>query len=569
MKSQIYKKLYFAGLIAGLLGLFFGWLIFGTNENETHLRIQNHEHTQKNAWTCSMHPQINQEEPGKCPICGMDLIPVEIDKNAENPYQIQLNERDYQLANIRTQKVQYGQAVKEVLLNGKIKADESRIFNQTIHFPGRIEKLFVSFAGEKIHKGQKIADIYSPELVKAQAELIEAVKYKDTDPSLLKASRKKLKLWKMSDQQINELEQHKKVTEVFPVYAEVSGFILKKMVNAGDYLKSGTVLFDVVDLSSVWVVFDAYDADIPFLKVGDEVKISRSNQDNKVYKTRISYIDPIINSNTRSLSIRCDISNSNLILKPGMFVSGKVKSKLASEKKWLIIPKSAVLWTGERSIIYVKIKEKQIPAFEMRKISLGINLGEQYTVNSGLSEGEEIVVNGTFSVDAAAQLNHKYSMMNQPGTTEKAIILSDELSDQLKNIISEYLILKDHLVQGDSTEARNSVNSIYELFTNESTLKIPKTLYPNFVKIKKVIESLKGSTNISEQRKWFKYLSESFIKIVKSARLDYAVLYLQHCPMADDYKGAYWLSTESEIINPYFGDEMLSCGDVKEVIYRQ
>ena len=259
-----------------------------------------------------------------------------------------------------------------------------------------------------------MATIYSPELVSAQQELITASSLKESQPELYKAVRNKLKLWKLSDKQIEQIEKSSKVQENFPVYANVSGTVSEIMVEAGDYVKKGSPLFKIANLGTVWAVFDTYENQVSLLKEGQNIDIVTKSYPDKTFNAKISFINPVLNSSTRTIEVRAVLQNPKGQLKPGMFVAGTLA--LASDKKdnTMVIPESAVLWTGERSVVYIKTSLEN-PTFEMREIKIGDAVNGGYIVLSGLESGDEIVTNGTFTVDAAAQLKGKKSMMNEDG----------------------------------------------------------------------------------------------------------------------------------------------------------
>ena len=408
------------GLIL-LAGLILGWLIFsGNNRNHSsqHAATQEEAHnhgTEPTIWTCSMHPQIRMEEPGDCPICGMDLIPLHTTGSGDasiDPDAIQLSAEAAALANVQTTVVSRQNPVKEVRLYGTIQVDERLTQSQTAHVSGRIEKLYVSFTGESVHRGQPIATIYSPELLNAQQEMIEAVKMKDLQPALLQAVREKLHLWKLTDEQIARIEQSGKVSPLIDVVATTSGIVISKNVNQGDYVNTGTVLFDVANLSQVWAIFDAYESDLPFLKVGDRLKYTLQSLPGKTFSGKISFINPILDPSTRTAKVRVETTNPDMELKPEMYANALINAPLKQYNNEVVIPRSAILWTGKRSIVYVKQPDTETPAFLLREIELGPSLGDAYVVLSGISEGDEIVTNGAFTIDASAQLAGKRSMMN-------------------------------------------------------------------------------------------------------------------------------------------------------------
>ena len=407
-------KSWVRGFLFILAGLFLGWLLFHSPKAEKDEHNQSAEEAKNEVWTCSMHPQIRMEKFGKCPICAMDLILLnQIGSAAVDSNAIHFSADAAALASVATTIVSRQQPTKEVRLYGKVQADERLLQNQVAHISGRIEKLLVNFTGEQVRKGQLLAVIYSPELSTAQQELIEAAKSKETQPEIYEAAKQRLLQWKLSEAQIAKIENSGKVKSNFEVYSNTSGIVTTKRVSTGDYITQGTVLFDVANLSTVWVLFDAYESDLQFLKVGNAISFTLQAISDKIFTANIKFIDPVIDPVNRVAKVRVEVFNSGGKLKPEMFATGIVKSNLNEYKNKLVIPRSAVLWTGKRSIVYVKQSETEDLNFKMREIELGPMLGSSYMVLSGLNEGEEIVTEGTFSVDAAAQLAGKPSMMNR------------------------------------------------------------------------------------------------------------------------------------------------------------
>jgi len=408
------KNILYIGL-AVIGGLLAGYLIFGNNSNEGLALEHNHSQEMESGemWTCSMHPQVILPEPGDCPICGMDLIPAESEADGLAIGQFKLTKNAMALANIGTTRVGLGTSGDNTLkLSGKIKENEKAMETQASYFDGRIEKLFVNFEGEEVRSGQQLATIYSPELVSAQQELITAASLKESQPALYQAVRNKLKLWKLSEKQIEQIEKTAKVNDNFPVYANVSGTVSEIMVKAGDYVKQGSPLFKIANLNTVWAVFDAYENQVSLLKEGQKIDIVTKAYPDTKFDAKISFIDPVLNSATRTIEVRAVLQNPKGQLKPGMFVAGMIGLRSKMKDDMIVIPESAVLWTGERSVVYIKTDPENL-IFEMREITLGDAINGGYVVLSGLENGEEIVTNGTFTVDAAAQLKGKKSMMNE------------------------------------------------------------------------------------------------------------------------------------------------------------
>ncbi|GAA4298586.1 efflux RND transporter periplasmic adaptor subunit [Aestuariibaculum suncheonense] len=571
------KKYIIYVVILGV-GLLLGWVLFGGSSSQELEHNHESEASVSTMWTCSMHPQIMQPEPGDCPICGMDLIPAEAGAEGLTADQFKLTENAVALANIQTTIL--GSAAAEsngILLSGKIAENESANAVQVSYVAGRLEHLNVSFTGEDVRKGQLLATVYSPELYAAQQELLTAASLKESQPELYQAVRSKLKLWKLSDSQINQIESTGKVKENLPVYATVSGVVTQKMVNQGDYIKQGQPLLKIADLGTVWANFDVYENQISQFKKGQDIEVTAKAYPGKVFSGKVDFIDPVLNTNTRTVSLRVVLKNGNREFKPGMFIQAEVKGGKEQHREVLTVPTTAVMWTGERSVVYLKAS-KTSSVFEMREVTLGNRLGETYEVLDGLNSGDEIVTNGTFTVDAAAQLQGKKSMMNQPKEMiaesdqqeTNRLTVSKDFQEQLKFVYNQYIVLKDALVVGNSEKASEASQSI-----GKSLMKVDmKLLKENEAHMRwmtqlKTIEShtasILKSSKIDEQRQYFKGLSDALIAAIQSFGINEKV-FLEFCPMANDNNGAYWLSKEEKILNPYFGDAMLSCGEVKQII---
>ena len=349
--KQILKT---AGIL--LVGLLLGWVIFGGNGSST-TNQESVQTEQETIWTCSMHPQIRLDEPGKCPICGMDLIPLEANASTTNPKALQMTEDATKLANIQTMRVGMGDTQKELRLNGKVQIDERKLYAQSTHIPGRIEQLRINFTGETVNRGQTLAYVYSPDLLTAQEELLQSYSIRNSQPELFEAAKQKLSNWKISESSIDKIISSGKLIQQFPITADVSGVVTSKKVDLGDYVNRGTPIYEIADLSSLWVLFDVYESDMPWVKVGDKVSYTIQSLPGETFEGTISFVDPLINPQTRVATARIEIKNTGNKLKPEMFASGIVKNSLTPKAtKDIVIPKSAVMWTGKRSVVYVKLQ---------------------------------------------------------------------------------------------------------------------------------------------------------------------------------------------------------------------
>ena len=464
-----------------ILAFSFGIMISGGN-NSSNEAVQvdtTKKSSETTVWTCSMHPQIKLPKPGKCPLCLMDLIPLNTGSGEElDPRQIRISEFAKELAQIQTTPVSRGFAEAEIRLVGKIAYDERKVNYITAWVPGRLDRLYADFTGITVNKGDHMVYMYSPELLAAQEELLQANKavlaLGKTKSSILKgtadltliASKEKLRLYGLTDEQIQEIETTGKTTDHLTINAPIGGVVVHKNVKEGMYVKTGTQIYTIADLSKLWIYFEAYESDLPWLRYGQKVEFSSPSFPGDKFEAIISFIDPVVDPKKRTIKIRAIVDNTNKLLKPEMFVSGIVKSKLdingkvvdknlagkwigpmhpeivknspgscdvcgmplvkaeklgystklvSDEDAPLLIPASAPMITGKRAVVYVEIPNEEEPLFEGRVVILGPRAGDFYVVKSGLAEGELVVVNGAFKIDSELQIQAKPSMMSPDG----------------------------------------------------------------------------------------------------------------------------------------------------------
>ena len=456
-------------------------LLLGGNGSETGVMKETHDHGEEQAqvWTCSMHPQIRMPGPGKCPICGMDLIPLsDLDNQNAGERELKMSAVAQKLAEIQTSEVLRKFVPAEIRLVGKVDYNETAVKNITAWIPGRIDRLFVDYTGIPVKKGDHMVSLYSPELLTAQEELIQAKKavkefkssdmkiMRDTAIDTLNAAREKLRLWGLTEEQVSNIEKKGKTSDHMTIYSPMSGIVINKNVEEGTYVKTGTRLYTIADLSKMWIKLDAYESDLVWLRYGQEVNIETEAYPGEIFKGTIAFIDPVLDKMTRTVKIRVNVPNTDGKLKPEMFVRSTIHARVAQSGrvmdealagKWicpmhpevikdkkgncdicgmplvtteslgyatvndtkkdtapLVIPASAPLITGKRAVVYVK-KPDEEGVFEGREITLGPRVGDYYIVDEGLSEGEMVVTNGNFKIDSALQIQAKPSMMSPEG----------------------------------------------------------------------------------------------------------------------------------------------------------
>ena len=592
----LFSNNYIKGGLLVVAGLLLGWLVFHqapAAKNEIQAETHEHEHPGEDedaVWTCSMHPHIRMDKPGSCPICGMDLIPLQIQDNASADYAISMSESAMKLAQVQTSVVGKEYASKKISLFGRIQKDERLLQSQTAHVPGRIEQLLINVTGETVKKGQLIAKIYSPELINAQKELLEALSMRDKYPAVQEAVREKLRNWKLSDAQISQIEESGKINSSFNLYANTSGVVTSRNVNEGDYVSTGSVLFEVADLSRVWAVFDAYESDLPWISRGQRVEFTTQAVPGKVFEARVSFIDPMIDPGTRVARLRAELANTGYQLKPEMFINGNLKQNDKKKEEQLTIPNSAVLWTGTRSVVYVKIPGTDHPSFAMREVTLGASTENSRVILAGLSVGEEIVTNGAFSVDAASQLAGKASMMSpqggevpaghnhgdrkapkreEPGENDQ-IETDPEFSRQLTTVYKAYLSMKNAFFDSDAQKVKQTALQVRQNLDATDMTLLKGDAHNHWMEQLKVLQAKIGSisklNDIDKQRYEFIGFNQAFYKSIKTFGLENVTAYYQYCPMANQDQGAFWFSSTAEIKNPYFGESMPECGETREVL---
>jgi Cu(I)/Ag(I) efflux system membrane fusion protein len=368
-------------------------------------------------WTCSMHPQIRKPEPGDCPICGMDLVPVaDTPEEQLGPRQLKLSPWAVKLAEIETAPVQRRRLSANLRLAGKVEYDETRLKYISARVPGRIDRLFVDYTGSAVGKGDPLVKLYSPELIVAQQELLQARQtLGQLQKRTLAAAREKLRLWGISDRQIREIEKRKSPAQHLTIFSPIAGVVVHKNAVEGLYVQTGTRIYTIADLSRVWVKMDVYESDLSRLEPGQTVEFETEAYPGEVFRGKVAFIDPVLDPRTRTVKVRVDASNPGNKLKPEMLVRAKLHALSADrQEEPLAIPATAPLLTGKRAVVYVAAPGKE-GVFEGREVVLGPRVGDYYEVKEGVAEGEMVVVNGAFKIDSDLQIRAKPSMMNPEG----------------------------------------------------------------------------------------------------------------------------------------------------------
>ncbi len=639
----------------GMLSLLVIGFYLGRAGRESGAMTGEHVHAEadtgeETVWTCSMHPQIKMPEPGQCPICFMDLIPLETGGAAgesELP-RLTISESAAVLAAIRTAPAVRRGARTDIRLSGKIQPDETRVEIISARIAGRIDRLFVDYEGIAVSKGDHLARIYSPELVSLQKELLEAGKAaRELSPDAsalvrrstertLEAVKEKLRLLGFGDREVRATLERGETIEHMTLWASQQGIVLKKLIEEGAYVGEGSPLFHIADLSKLWVVLDAYESDLVWLRLGQNVEFSVEAWPGDLFTGVISFVDPVVDPRTRTVEVRVITDNADLRLKPEMFVravvhvevgkSGGVRSG-SLRGKWIspmhpqivkdnpgtcdicgmplvpaeelgyvtgglesvdpiLIPATAPLITGTRAVVYVEIPDTEQPTYEGREVKLGPRVGDHYIVKSGIAEGERVVVNGAFKIDGELQIRARPSMMSPrkdtsrtpaghgaektaPGT-ERDIREgppSAEFVSSLSPVYKAYFAVSVALA-GDNPET--ALASMRKLRTAMGGVARPEgKRYDAWdgaaEQLREGLSHVEHLEAIADARELFEKLSRQVIMLQKHyGHEGDGMRYLAFCPMAFGNAGAYWLQRREQINNPYYGSQMLRCGEIRE-----
>lgn len=518
-------------------------------------------------YVCPMHPFYRRDQEGECGICGMTLVKKKRSELSEEAGStIVLSTRQVQLGGILTEKIKRRSLTKRISTYGRVDYDERKIKVATAWVPGRIDRLFVDFTGVTVKKGDPLVWLYSPSLISTQKEYLLAIeslkKVKDSHieetvknaQSLVKSTRQRLLWWGITPDQIKRLEESKEVKEHVTIHAPVGGTVIHKHAFEGMYVKEGTVLYKIAPLDTVWVYADIYESDISLVQPGQAVDIeTRMNAINLT--GRISFIDPFLNPGTRTAKVRITVENPEGRLKPGMYAEGIINVPLGRK---LTVEESAVLHEG--SVSYVFLQQGK-GVFEPIRITPGHKVGEYYEVLSGLEEGDEVVIAGNFLLNSEASLRGALKKMME-GTLvvyhekKERVGISKKFKEQFNKTLESYLKIKRELAADSIKGVEKETDKILSALKDKDTLKFKS-------EVSTILEAagrISRLTDIEDVREGFLILSNGFVGIAEKTRPQ--GIYVFECPMKE---GAVWLDTSRSVKNPYFGKDMLTCGNLKEI----
>ena len=586
-------------------------------------------------YTCPMHPQIRQPGAGRCPICGMKLVPAtsagvaDIDELA-----VRIEPAARRLANISTSQVGY-EPVETVLETiGAIAIDESRMATIPSYIDGRIEELYADYTGVIVAKGDHLAVVYSPELHSAQVEYLESRKalenastleaVRTAQQKLFDSSRQRLVELALTRQQISDLEQAGRARSRLTIYAPVGGTVTEKMAMEGRYVKAGEPIYRIADLSTVWLMLELYPEDAARIRFGQRVEAELQSLPGEVFEGRVAFIAPTVNVADRTVGVRVEFLNGEGRLRPGDYASAKVYLPIGQQGevydadlagRWIspmhpqiirdsagecpicgmdlvptsrygyseepveqpsstFVPRSAVLMAGANSVVYV---ETEPGRFEIRPVTLGPILKDRVIIQSGVREGDAVATAGNFLIDSQMQLAGKPSLIDPSRAvaaraTRKEAIQFDAIDvaqidgvagSQLETLYTAYFAVQRSLAADQmpgETDAVTLHSTAVEL-SNQSGL--PAEVQEQLKEIVQRSEHMHHMDIEQARLEAFRPISHAIVELAAIARGEHASQQFAHmfCPMVKGGSGD-WLQPDQDLRNPYWGSQMLTCGEV-------
>jgi membrane fusion protein, copper/silver efflux system len=563
-------------------------------------------------YTCSMHPQVRTTDPKeKCPICGMDLIPVTGGDDDGDPSvpRLSVSPRSAALMQVETAPVERRAVSASILLYGKVDVDETRLRHIAAWVPGRLEKLFVDTTGVEVRAGQPMVLVYSPPLVAAQQELVQSLEavrrlpegaassHRAGAQALAAAARDKLRLLGLGEARVEEIARTGRVDDRLTLTAPVDGVVTAREATEGMYVETGQRIYSLADLSQVWVQLEAHEREVAWLRVGQPVSFSVRAFAGESFRGTVAFIQPTVGEATRTVQVRVNVPNPGRRLKPGMFVTGEVQAPREGAAP-LVVPASAPLVTGRRAVVYVQV-EGETPTFEGREVVLGPKVGDHYVVLEGLAEGEIVVTRGAFKIDSELQIRARPSMMTSGGGTLPAPAHGDaapaaarpavravpatadaakpapssiapSFGEQIAAVLRANFALVKGLSDDDPAASRRAAEDARAAVARVDAALLPAAAQdlwrPLAARMDRGLAALLPLKELDDMRPHFEVFSDALTEAVRRFGAgSVGPVYRAMCPMVQDRK-AYWLQATEPITNPYHGDRMYSCGSIAETL---
>ena len=512
-----------------------------------------------NEWTCSMHPQVRSHEPGNCPICGMALIPVQ--GGGGHSYgsidQVSISEHAAALMQVQVRPVERRSIEGSIAVNGRIEFDERRVHDVVVRTEGQIEQLHVNYTLAPVRQGQRLAEIYSPAVLAASPELLNARRSGMTE--LVSATRSQLQLLGISEEQISSIESSGEPMRTYTLFSPVGGVVTDLTARQGEWVSPGSRLMRVGSVGTVWAIFDLYESDLRNVRSGQTVIFSVKSFPGETFRGTISFVEPVVDSDRRTARARVQLANPGGRFRPGMLARGQIERSNGGDAP-LVIPRSAPLITGTRALVYVQVPGMEAPTYEPREVVLGGRTGDFYEISAGLQEGELVVVHGAFRLDSELQIRGGRSMMQRETGGQELPPIEHSERIPLGDVVDAYVDLVDALAADDAAGAHGAESTL------DQALRAVDASDAAWLRLRgrmtSAISAMHGGPGMAPVREHLPELTDALEEAVTSLGRDVGTLHRAHCPMAFDSEGADWLQRSTSISNPYFGEEMPTCGSI-------
>ncbi|MEX2672165.1 MAG: efflux RND transporter periplasmic adaptor subunit [Phycisphaeraceae bacterium] len=562
---------------------------------------------------CPMHPHFVSDDPDEpCPYCGMALS-VMPDGNDDGAAPIlRLSDRSMALLNVQVTPAEQRPVDRMITFVGELEADTRRRADVAVRSESYIETLHADYQWKRVAEGEVLAEVYSPDVLAAGRELLIA--HRNVSPGEQTAGTEaawgKLRRLGLDDASIGEIVQSGDVPRTQPIRSPIAGVVSELDAAEGQWLNDGQRLLRVMDLSTLWLQLEAFESDLAWVGVGSTVTFEAKAQPGRSFDGEVSFVEPIVDRLTRTAKVRVDVPNAEAALKPGMYVSGEVHAE--GEEAMTMVPRSAVLMTGRRGVVYVQLPreedaEDDRTVFEGRLVVLGPRSGDDgdwQVIHEGIEPGEMVVTNGNFKLDSELQIRPGApSMMSPPGAapsdghqhhgqadgggdgeqvpmaagddrpdywpSAEQLPVDDAFAKQVGEVVQAYFALTEAMAADAWDEVGPAIDRLDEQVAavDAAALDDParQVWQRNARRITSAITQMRRVVGDEKSvRRIYVPMSEAMIDIV--ARLGaqgVGPIYLAHCPMAiEDTHGAEWVQAGDEVDNPYMGTRMRRCGSV-------
>jgi multidrug efflux pump subunit AcrA (membrane-fusion protein) len=523
--------------------------------------------------TCGMHPNVLMPQPGICPICHMDLVPLDTAKLAG---ELVLDPRIVQSIGVRIAPAQSGPIGRTIRTVGTVDYDERAVRDVNLKVEGWIERLHVDFVGAPVIRGQPLFELYSPELYSAQQEYLLALR---SGGQLAEAARTRLEFFDIDQEQIEALEQTGRPARTMTIVSPHSGVVIDRQAFEGMRVDAGTRAFRIADLSTVWVLAAVYEHQLPFLQMGQPAEINLPHLPQTRRQGEVVYIFPFVEPQTRQVRVRLEFDNADGFLKPGMFAEVRLQSMI--EEEGLLVPREAILDTGERQIAFVSLGDGR---FDPRNIRMGVEAdGGMVQVLGGVAPGELVVTSGQFLLDSESRMREALAKMVMGDLAGEQRVQAERLGQttlstlpepvarSLSSLLDAYMPVSEALVHDHVKGVRESGAQMARAAASllASGLELDPAFWEghreNVMQVESAARELAQAEAVREARLHLAALSEALRLVLHETGVppDYPhELHEVRCPMfPKGGQNAYWFQPATPTENPYMGQRMVSCMD--------